>query len=538
LAQASNPSTFAPLSQRTFAVLWLATVASNIGGWMTDTASAWLMTSLAPSPVMVSLVQAATMGPMFLLALPAGALADLVDRRRLMIGLQIGLGLSSLALGLITASGAMTPSWLLLLTFLAGVGSALLAPTWQSIVPELIPHELLRPAVALNGLAVNIARAIGPVIGGVLIVSVSIAAPYFVDVGTYLLVIGALIWWKRAPVKEAIPENFGGALKAGLRYVRHSSDLHRVFARALAFFVSASCYWALLPLLVRNQMRGGATGYGIVLGAIGAGAIAGAMVLPRLRQRLGANGMVLAGSLATAALSALLALTSTVALAVPILFILGSAWISVLTTLSATAQALLPNWVRGRGLAVYLTVFYGSMTIGGVCWGRVAQSASLPIALFWAAALGALAALLLARLRLREPELSLTPSMHWPEPVIAEGVEPDGGPVMVTIEYTVAIERQPALLDAMQALSHVRRRDGAYDWGVMYDTERPTRIVEWFLVASWDEHLRQHGRVSAADKALEDRVRLLATGVPKVHHLLALSRVRTGKRSVPSDHVE
>lgn len=525
---ATEPGAFAPLRERVFLVLWLATVAANTGTWMRDTASGWLMTSLAPSPTMVALVQAATTLPVFLLALPAGALADRVDRRRLMIVIQIGLGLVSLALGLLTAAGAIGPASLLALTFLGGVGAALVAPAWQSIVPELVPRPLLRPAVALNSLGVNISRAIGPALGGLLIAGLGTAAAYFADVLSYVLIVAALLWWRGGQAASQDPEPMLGAMRTGLRFALFHAELQRVLLRAVLFFTAASCYWALLPLVVRVQLRGDATAYGLAMTAIGAGAIAGALALPRLRRHLSANATLLLGGLITAAATALLALARTQPLAMAALLLAGAAWITVLTTLNGSAQTVLPNWVRGRGLALYLTAFFGAMTLGSAIWGQVAGAFGLGTALLAAALACALLALIGHRLPLPEGEADLTPSLHWPEPAVAASVEPDGGPVMVRIEYRVTPERHAEFRAAMEPLRRLRRRDGAQDWGLMFDLEDPGRVSEWFLVASWREHLRQHGRIAAADRAVQERVRALHQGPepPRVEHWLDLRHSR------------
>lgn len=535
------PGAFAPLRERVFLILWLATVAANTGTWMRDTASGWLMTSLAPSPTMVALVQAATTLPIFLLALPAGALADIVDRRRLMITIQIGLSLVSVALGVLTWMGWITPTSLLALTFVSGIGAALAAPAWQSIVPELVPKPLLRPAVALNSLGVNISRAIGPALGGVLIATLGTAAAYFADVLSYSLILAALLWWRRPPAPKGEPEHLLGAMRSGVRFALFHHDLQRVLLRAFLFFVAASCYWALLPLIVRVKLQGDATDYGLSMTAIGAGAIAGALLLPRLRRRLSANATLLLGALVTAAATALLALAWTSVQGMAVLFFAGAAWISVLTTLNATAQTVLPNWVRGRGLALYLTVFFGAMTLGSTLWGQIAGAFGLGSALGAAAASCAVLALLAHRLRLPEGDSDLTPSLHWPQPIIAEHMQPDGGPVMVRIVYQVPPAAHAAFREAIMPLGRIRRRDGAYSWGVMFDLAQPAQVTEWFIVGSWQEHLRQHGRISTADRTVQDRVVALHQGAapPLVEHHLELrySALREGFTESPHEHL-
>ncbi len=532
-APTSSPndvSAFAPLKERAFLVLWVATVLGNTGTWMRDTASGWLMTSLAPSPTMVALVQAATTLPIFLLALPAGALSDIVDRRRLMIGIQIGLASVSIALCVLTAVGWMTPSLLLMLTLASGVGAALSAPAWQTIVPELVPRTLVRPAVALNSLGVNVSRAIGPALGGLLIATLGTAAAYAADVMSYAVIIAALLWWRSTPRKSADPEHLIGAMQSGVRFALFHPELQRVLLRAFMFFTAASCYWAVLPLVVRVQLQGDASSYGLSMASIGAGAITGALLLPKLRRRWSANATVLLGALVTAAATLLLSLAQTPLHGIVVLFFAGAAWIAVLSTLNATAQTVLPDWVRGRGLALYLTVFFGAMTLGSLLWGQLASAVGLREALAIAAVVGTLLALLAHRWRLPEGDADLTPSMHWPEPAISPEVQTGGGPVMVRITYHVPPSEHDAFRAAMVPLRRIRRRDGAYSWGLMFDLEKPETVVEWFLVGSWVEHLRQHRRISNSDRVIQQRVQALHRGAqpPIVEHLLDLRHSTPG----------
>jgi MFS family permease len=527
-APAAPPATgsaLAPFRHRVFAVLWAATVIGNVGTWMRDVASGWLMTSLAPEPLMVALVQAATTLPAFLLALPAGALADLLDRRRLLTGVQIGLGLVSLSLAAMVWGGFATPWLLLLLVLAGGVGAALAAPAWQSTVPELVPRADLRAAVALNSMGVNVSRAIGPALGGLTLATLGVAATYAIDAASYLVVIVALLWWRRAaPAGMGAPrESLPGAMRAGLRYALHAPPLRRVLLRAAMFFLFASAHWALLPLVARHVLEGGPGLYGLMLAGIGAGAVGGAMALPWLRAHIGgAEGLMLAGALGSALAQAALALLGSPPLAVAVCVLAGAAWIAALTTLNATAQAVLPNWVRGRGLALYLTVFSGGMTAGSVAWGQVAGFLGVPGALLAAAAGGAAVALLARARPLPAGEEALDPSRHWPDPHATVPVEPERGPVLVEVEYRVAPERQAAFRAAIAPLAEIRRRDGAIAWGLAANAEDPARLVEWFLVASWAEHLRQHGRVTLADKSVQDAVTALHEGPesPRVRHLI------------------
>lgn len=522
-ATASPPaSAFAPFRHRVFLVLWIATVVGNIGGWMRDTSSAWAMTSLAPSPLMVALVQAAATLPIFLFSLPAGALADIVDRRRMMIWVQFGLAGVSLTLMLLAWSGKLDPVWLLVLTLLAGVGAALSGPVWQTIVPELVPRADLKPAVALNSLGINMSRAIGPALAGAIIAFAGVAAAYAVDLATYAVTIAALIWWRREQHPVAEPERLGGAMRAGLRYALASAPLRRVLVRSALFFAPASCYWALLPLVARQEIGGGAGGYGLLLAAVGGGAVGGAMIMPRLRAWLSGETLALCATLLTGAATVGLAFASSLLAGAVVLALAGAAWITMLTTLNATAQGVLPDWVRGRGLAVYLTAFFGTMTAGSLAWGQTAAVTSLDTALIAAGTACALAAVFARLLPLPTGDDDLTPSHHWPAPIVSDGGTPAGGPVMVMIDYRVHSTDQPAFAAAAADLRAIRRRDGAYDWGLMVDAAEPDRVTEWFLVGSWAEHLRQHERVTVADEATQARVRAFHGGdaPPQVRHLV------------------
>jgi MFS family permease len=455
-APPTGESAFAPLRHRAFLVLWVATVVGNVGGWVRDTGSAWLMTELAPSPLMVAAVQAAATLPIFLFSLPAGALADIVDRRRLMIAVQVGLACVSLALGLLTAAGLMDPLLLIVLTLAAGTGAALAGPAWQSVVPELVPRADLKPAVALNSLGINVSRAIGPALAGVLIAYAGTASAYFLDVASYLVTIAALAWWRPSKERPAAPEHLGGAMRAGLRYATASAPLRRVLLRAVIFFLPASCYWALLPLVSRGEIGAGAGGYGLLLGAVGVGAIGGALLLPRIRRALSVEALALGATLLMGLATLGLSFAATLPIGMALSVVAGAAWLTMLTTLNGTAQAVLPNWVRGRGLAIYLTAFFGSMTIGSLAWGQIAAWTSLDAALVAAGVLGTVAAFG-ARLLLLPPtdDADLSPSSHWPAPSIADGVEPAGGPIMVTITYDIELSDQAAFAEAARHLGAI-----------------------------------------------------------------------------------
>lgn len=527
-----SSSGFAPLRQTLFLVLWIATIIGNTGSFIRDVASAWLITDLSTSPAAVAMIQAAVTLPVFLLAIPAGVLADILDRRKFLIGAQLLLASVSVCLALLSVADLHTVASLVGLTFLGGIGAALMGPTWQAIVPELVERKDLRDAIALNSLGINIARAIGPAMGGLILASLGAAVTYGMDVITYVFVIAALLWWRRPKMEEdTLTERFPGAFRAGLRYARASRELHIVLLRTFLFFAVASSVWALLPLVARQLLGGGAEFYGILLGAVGLGAIVGAITMPRLRDRLSTDSFLLAAAFITAAVMVFLSIAPPKWTAVVALLLLGAAWITALTTLNSVAQGILPNWVRGRSLAVYLTVFNGAMAAGSLSWGAIASVIGIPLTLITAATALVLIGLLAHRIKLPAGEADLMPSNHWPEPLTAIPVEFDRGPVLIQIEYKVSAEDRPAFLKALARLSTGRRRDGAYAWGIAEDSANPDLMLEWFQVESWAEHLRQHKRVSKADADIQEEVLRFHQGErsPVVRHFLAFRHPQRGE---------
>jgi MFS family permease len=523
-ASQAQKSSWSALRYRVFRLLWVANVVSNIGSGMYTAASGWLMTNLNAHPLIVSLVQVASSLPLFLLGLPAGALADMADKRRFILTLEILTTAFSLLFALLVTLRVVTPSVLLLFIFFVGVLGALETPAWQAIVPQLVPNPALSSASAVNSVGVNISRVIGPALTGVIILTFGIAAPFWLDAVSNLGVIAVIFWW-RPPAKptHALPaERLSNAIRTGVRYARNNGHLQATLAQSAGFFLFASAYWALLPVLARAQLHGGPTLYGVLLGSIGAGAVAGAFLLPRLKAGSGANGMVVLGELGTAFALMLFGLAQQPLTAVLAALIAGISWIAVLATLNVSAQLALPEWVRGRGLAVYGTVFFGAMSLGSALWGLIADRIGLPPAHFIAGAGIVLAMWLTRRWKLQTgPEADLAPSMHWPEPFLAAPVEDDAGPVLVTVEYHVGGEKRDAFLVAIRRVARERKRDGAYAWGLYEDTAHAGRVLETFLVDSWLEHRRQHQRVTNADRMVEEHVRKLVREEPHVTHYIA-----------------
>jgi predicted MFS family arabinose efflux permease len=525
ILKASSASPWTPLRHKVFRMLWIASVVSNIGSWMHEVGAGWLMTSLAPSPLMVALVQAATTAPVFLLALPAGALADIVDRRRYLIASQVWMMIIAATLGILTLSGLTTAPILLFFTFALGIGTAMMMPAWGAITPELVQRGELQAAISLNTMGMNVARSIGPALAGVIVAVAGPGAVFILNAISFLAVIAALKTWQRPPSVSELPaERVFGAVRAGLRYARHSPELRAVLTRAAAFFVFASGSWALLPLIVRQQLNSGPGIYGLFLACMGIGAIAGALLLPYVHARISRDQTV-AGATGLYSMAMLaLAHSANVYAAGVAMLLTGAAWISVVSSIMTAAQTALPAWVRARGLALFWVVFMGGMAAGSALWGQAASWVGIPYALT-AAAVGALIGIGATwRYRIGQHDVQdLSPSLYWPTPMTTDELEADRGPVMVTVEYWIDPARLAEFTTVMHQTRRLRRRDGAFMWELFGDIEHPGRMVECFMVESWHEHLRQHERATVADRETIEKTRSFHLGSepPTVTHLVA-----------------
>lgn len=516
---------WSPLRNTTFRMLWIATIASNIGTWMHEVGAGWLMTTLSASPLHVALIQVAGSLPMFFLALPAGAAADIVDKRRYLLLVQLWMSGVALALALLTLFGMMNVPLLLVLTLALGIGTALMMPAWSALTPELVGKDELSNAVAISSVGINVSRAVGPALAGVLVSLVGPWLTFALNAVSFAGVIVVLLLWKRQVQEPLLPaERFVGAIRTGLRFARSSKPLQAVLIRALAFFFCASAGMSLLPLIVRGEMHGSAADFGLLLAAIGIGAVGGATLLPRLRERISRDRLVAAASLMYALFLLVLALTRNFYALLPAMLLSGAAWIAVLSNLQVAAQTSVPAWVRARALSVYILVFFGAMAAGSLLWGSLASHASITLSLLLAAGGLALGTLLTLKVALPSTEVEeLTPSLHWPTPLLSEDLDRDGGPVMVTVEYHVEPGKVDAFQQAARDLEAMRKRNGALSWGLMRDSADPQLWVEFFFEESWLEHLRHHGRVTRGELKIEARVRQLQTdGVPiRIRHLLA-----------------
>ncbi|WP_316519927.1 MFS transporter [Kitasatospora brasiliensis] len=525
----ASGSAWSPLRRRVFRDLWLAQFTSNVGSWMQTVGAQWLL--LGHGAAQVSMVQLAAGLPVLFLALPAGVLADLVDRRRLLLAMQAAMALVAAALTVLAFTGQLGPWTLLGLTFLLGCGNALNGPAWQAVQPSLVPREELRQAAALGAVNMNLARAVGPALGGVLVAALGVGWTFAVNAASFLAILAVLATWRpgaaaRAPRPGQEREHLIAALRAGGRYVRSAPRIRRILLRSALFVPGASALWALLPVSAHESLGLGAAGYGLLLGAVGLGAVVGAAVLPAMSGRLGGNGaLALAGAVFAGALVTL-AVSRSVPVAFLALALTGAAWIAALSTLNASLQVALPAWVRARGSAFYLLVFQGGNALGSLVWGQLAQhvGVSLTMALAALALLGGV--LSLRRLPLLGGKADPSLSEAWPEPRLAVEPAPQDGPVLVTVTYRVREERALAFVAAMRKVESSRRRTGAVSWGLYRDAAQPEQFVETFTVTSWSEHCAQHhGRYTGADHAFETEARELLAQKPVVAHAMTVRQL-------------
>ncbi|WP_439589317.1 MFS transporter [Hydrogenophaga sp.] len=524
-------SPIAPLRLPVFRMLWITWLMANVCMWMSDVAAAWMMTSLTTKPIWVALVQTASTLPVFLLGLPSGALADNLDRKRYFLVTQLWVAVVATLLSAIIFLGVITPPLLLALTFANGIGLAMRWPVFSAIVPELVPRTQLPAALALNGVSMNASRIIGPLVAGALIASAGSAWVFLLNA---LLSLGAAVIisrWKREHKPNPLGrERLGTAMRVGWQYVSQSYLLKGVLLRIWIFFFHSTALMALLALLARGIQGGDASTFTLLLASMGAGAIAATAFLPRLRRRFSRDGLVLRGAALQAAAMAAMALTNTVWVAVPAMFLGGAAWITTANTLSVSIQMGLPDWVRARGMSIYQMAIMGASAGGAALWGQIATWTSVPVSLGIAAVSG-LVMMALANRWMPDAGLEddLTPKRIFPAPVI-EG-PPAQGRVMVTIEYLVDPARAAEFRTLM--LNEGRRsrlRHGALSWELLHDINETGRFVEVIVDESWTDHLRRFDRVTAADVALRDRKLAfhLGDGPPRVNRCVMESTVRAG----------
>ncbi|HTT11989.1 MAG TPA: MFS transporter [Burkholderiaceae bacterium] len=519
-------STLEVLRRPVFRTLWLTWCAANLSMWMNDVAAAWLMTTLTTSPVLVALVQSASSLPVFLLGLPSGALADIVNRRHLLIATQFWVATTAIVLCLVLFAGGMNAPLLLVLTFANGIGLAMRWPVYSAIVPQLVPREDLSTAIALNGVAMNSSRVIGPVLAGALIAAFGSQYVFLLNAVLSLTAGLVILRWRSEEKVSMLPgERFVGAMRVGFQYVAQSRSIRSVLVRVAVFFLQSTALLALLPLVAKHMPSGGAWAYTVLLASLGLGAVIAALWLPRLRAMLKPGPLVRYGSIVQAIAMVCVGFAPNPWTAVPVMMIAGASWISAVNTLTVSSQMALPDWVRARGMAIYMMTMMGSASLSAALWGQVAVQIDVQRTLVAAALTGVLALFLTRRLvPAHEEEVDLTPARIL-EPVAAFPIEHSKGPVMVTIEYQVDAARLAEFLEVMFETRRERLRKGALSWGLFHDISEPSRYLEYYLDDSWADHLRRFERFTADDAALRDRRQSFHVGAeaPRVARYVAES---------------
>ncbi|MDE1155625.1 MAG: MFS transporter [Acidobacteriaceae bacterium] len=527
---------FEPLKIPLFRDRWLAATVSNVGTWMQDTAGTWLMTVLTSSPLLIALMQTAASLPVLFLGLLAGATADIYDRRRLLIFWQAWMLVSVAVLAVLTFAGVIQPWTLLAFTFLLNIGSSMNNPAWQAIVPELVPREQLPAAVTLNAASNNIARALGPALGGLMIAAFTKTDSgagwvFALNAASFAGVIWILWRWHRQPIfKSALPaERIAGSVRSGLRYVRYSPTLQGSLIRAFVFTFFVSAVWSLLALVAKRDLKQGAMGYGILNGCLGLGAVVAATTLSRIRKLISADMLLACTSIYYVVAMLILAWVKIPAIVIVALLLAGFCWTSTMSTLNVSVQLSVPDWVYARALGTYLMTFQGGMALGSVAWGAIAQRTSVPIAFTCAAVGFALSLIFTSRIHILKGTLpDLTPyKFKRPMPQFASTPDPEDGPVRISIEYTVKQEDYTAFTRAIHELEGARLRDGAIRWGVYRDASDPEHLNETFVMESWLDYLRSRERTTLADQQIRERVWALHSGdgPPKVTHQIWAAEV-------------
>ena len=518
----SDRGALRPFRHPVFRAVWLASMGSNFGGLIQSVGAAWLMTSLGASAAMVALVQASVTLPIVLLSLVAGALADSLDRRVLMLGAQVFMLTVSILLSAFAWAGLLSPWLLLLFTFLIGCGTALNGPAWQASVGDMVPREDLPSAVALNSMGFNIARSLGPAIGGAIVAAAGAAAAFTVNALSYFGLIVVLARWRPETPGQSLPrESLGPAMVAGLRYVAMSPSLKVVLLRGVVFGVGASAVPALMPLVARELVGGGPLTYGLLLGSFGLGAVGGAVSSTRLRARLSTEGLVRVAALIFAVSAALTGLSTNLLLTLAVLPLAGAGWVLALSSFNVTVQMSTPRWVVARSLSLYQMAAFGGMAGGSWLWGTVAEQNSLTVALLGAAGVLAGCAAMGLALPLADAEgLDLGPLRPWDAPATAVPVEARTGPVVIALEWHIADEVQPEFLELMQKRRRIRRRDGAQGWVLLRDLADPMLWVERYHASTWLDYIRLNNRLTREDAEVFERLRALNGGPPQVRRMI------------------
>ena len=521
---AERASVLAPFRHETFRLLWLATLVSNLGGLVQSVGAGWMMTTLTDSYNMIALVQASTTLPIMVFSIAAGALADNFDRRIVMLIAQVGMMVVSVALAVMAFLGWLNPWLLLSFTFLIGCGTALFNPSWQASMGDIVPRSDLPGAVTLNAMGFNMMRSVGPAVGGLIVALAGAAAAFSVNAISYVPLIVALGRWKPERAVSRLPrENFGSAMWAGIRYVSLSPNLTTVLLRGFLFGFGAVAVLALLPSVASEYVGGGALVYGTLLGSFGLGAIGGAFVNGRIRERYSNEVIVRVACIGFALSCVALGFSRDPVLSHFVLVPAGACWVLALSLFNVSIQLSAPRWVVGRALSLYQTATFGGMAGGSWVWGLSADAVGPD----WALAMAGWVLLACAVVGLRLPlaqfnSRDLNPLNTFNEPVLKLDLRPRSGPIMIMVDYRIAQGDIVKFLALMADRRRIRIRDGARQWGLLRDLEQPDLWVESYHVPTWIDYVRHNMRRTKADADNTDQLRALhrGDGPPVVHRMI------------------
>lgn len=522
---ASTNTWWAPLQVKVFRMLWIAWLASNICMWMNDVAASWMMTSLSKSPTLVALVQTASNIPVFLLGLPSGALADILNRKRYFMATQIWVASNAAILCTLSFMDLLNPQLLLFLTFMNGIGLAMRWPVFSAIVPDLVSKDHLPSALALNGIAMNASRIIGPLVAGAIIASLGSQYVFALNMMLSLATMVLIYQWKyKAHVSTLPGERFLGAMRVGIQYVRESTRMRAVLIRVFLFFMQSSALLALLPVIAKDHFQGDAGTFTLMLSCLGLGAIIAASQLPWLRARWDRNQLANSGAIIQAICSVGVVLAPNIWIAAPLIVLGGMAWINVANSLSISAQFALPGWVRARGMSLYQMGLMGGSAIGAAIWGKLAFYTDVTTSVCAGAGFGLAMIFFVRHLKIEgEQEEDLTPVCPVEHPVPSREIEAHEGPVMISIEYQINPHELAKFSDVMKKARSARLRQGALSWSFFEDAESPGKMIEYFVFETWADYLRRFDRFTTNDlKMQEQRLKFhIGTEPPKVTRRVA-----------------
>lgn len=518
------PTALSPFRQPVFRAVWMASTLSNLGGMIQSVGASWTMILLAAPADMVALVQASVTLPVMLLSLLAGAIADSMDRRKVLLAAQTFMFIASVSLAVFAWTGLLTPWTLLLFTFLIGCGGAFNAPAWQASVGDMVPRSELPGAVALNSMGFNMARSVGPAIGGAIVAAAGAATAFAINACSYIALITVLARWRPAATVQLLPrEALGTAIAAGIRYVSMSPAIRTVLVRGACYGVGGIAVLALMPLVASSLIGGGPLTYGLLLGSFGVGAVIGAMGTARLRSKYSTEALVRGVTVAFALALALVGFSRWLPLTMAALMVAGAGWVMTLSTFNVAVQMSAPRWVLARAMSLYQMATFGGLAVGSWLWGAVAEARSVDTALFIAAAVTVASALLGRWWPLvQAAQLNLDPLRAWTEPTTEVPVSPQTGPVVINLEWVIREEDVLPFLAAMAERRRVRLRDGALHWRLLRDLSDPTLWIERYETPTWLDYVRHNNRLTQDDAVVPERLRALHQGseAPRVRRMI------------------